>query len=364
VSGLAEMPGDLYHRHTMRRLLPFLVLVLLAGGVAACDASFTPYAAKVNGTTISQGSVKDELNAIATNVSLRTFLQSSGAITGAGVSGTYSAAFEASRLSAAVVTQLVRGELARRHLSVSPIARTMATCELNGLLDQIQSQQCPILGPNPVGSFSPTLKSSIVDSQAAANALTASLGGHPLTDGGIASFSTANPVISASQCVSIIIVGTPATAQRLRTAITQGASFAAVAKASSLDTASAANGGAQGCGAVDGYPAPFNALIPTLSIGEVSPPQPYVSNGTTYALLLEVTARPSSQLAAANELVAKGGAAETALINGLLSHAKVDVNPVYGKWAKVNGVFTVTTNSGPPPQYLSNPSALTPSVHS
>jgi hypothetical protein len=347
----------------MRRLLPFLVLLAVSAGAAACDASFTPYAAKVNGSTISQGSLNGDLTAIDANGALRGFLASNGAIGGAGVSGTFSAAFEASRLSASVTDQLVRAELARRHLSITSLARTVATCDLNSVLTQSQISACPSPAPGPVSTFSPRLRASLVDSQAAADTLTASLAGYPLTSAGVAAFSNADPTLASAQCVSIIFTNAAAAAQRLKSAIDQGASFATVAKASSLDTSTAPTGGSEGCHPADLFPPALSKVLPTLAIGKASAPVPYLTGqGVTYYLLLEVTARPYSAMSAADELIARGSAAETALVARLTEHAHVEVNPAYGMWQKVNGTYAVITSAGPPAQYLGNVNAFTPGV--
>jgi peptidyl-prolyl cis-trans isomerase C len=354
---------DLYHSGSMRRFLLFLVLLAVAAGAAACDSSFTPYAAKVNGSTISQSSLNGDLAAITDNAALRSFLASNGAIGGAGVTGTFSAPFEASRLNSAVVDRLVRAELARRHLSVTPLAQTVASCELNSVISQSQTTACPSPAPNPVSTFSPALRSSLIDDQAAIDSLTASLAGYPLTPAGVAAFSKADPAVAQAQCVSIIFTSSEATANQLKTAIDQGAPFATVAKASSLDTSTAPSGGSEGCHPADLFPPPINTVLPTLPIGQVSAPVQYASSqGTTYYLLLQVTARQYSLASAENELIAHGSAAETALVNHLLATADVEINPAYGRWQKVSGAYTVTTNAGPPAQYLGNVNAITPSV--
>jgi hypothetical protein len=345
----------------MRRFQLFLVLLAVATGAAACDSSFTPYAAKVNGSTISQRSLNGDLTAITDNTALRSFLISNGAITGAGVSGTFSAQFEASRLNATIVDRVVRAELVRRHLSVTPLAHTLASCQLNSVISQSQSPTCPLPAPNPVATFSPTLRSSLVDSQAAVDTLTASLAGFPLTTAGVTAFAKTEPTLAQNQCVSIIFTTSAATAGQLKTAIDQGASFATVAKANSLDTSTAPSGGVEGCHPADLFPPPLNGVLPTLPIGAVSAPVVYTSSqGTTYYLLMEVTARQFSAASAENELIAHGGPAETALVNRLLAAARVEVNPAYGRWQKVGGAYTVTTNAGPPTQYLGNVNAITP----
>jgi hypothetical protein len=67
-------------------------------------------------------------------------------------------------------------------------------------------------------------------------------------------------------------------------------------------------------------------------------------------------------MSAADELIARGRAAETALVARLTEHAHVEVNPAYGMWQKVNGTYAVITSAGPPAQYLGNVNAFTPGV--
>ncbi|HWD24420.1 MAG TPA: peptidylprolyl isomerase [Acidimicrobiales bacterium] len=356
---LAEAAKDLYDR-AMRRVLPLLALALVAGGAAACDASFTPYAAKVNGSTISEKSIESDLRAIENNAPLKCIVSANNPIIGAGGSGTFSSAFAASRLTSSVVSRLVESDLARRHIAVTQVATGAAQNELSSLF---QGQSTCTQNPSAaVQAFSPALRSSLVDPQAATDALSAQLAGEPLTVVGVANFARAHPITTSDQCVSVIFATSQSRAAALGAAIAQGASFATVAKASSVESTSAANGGAIGCVVANSLPSPINTMVTTLKIGEVSAPVAYSSNGVTYYLLVEVTSRKPSLTTAAEVLIGQGSAAESALVSRQLSQAKVEVNPSYGTWSNASGSFQVTPQHGPPAKFLGNVAAITPKV--
>ena len=63
----------------------------------------------------------------------------------------------------------------------------------------------------------------------------------------VAAYYDANKSLFTQACVSVIATDTEAHADQLVAEMNAGQSFAAVAKASSLDTPTAANGGALGC---------------------------------------------------------------------------------------------------------------------
>jgi hypothetical protein len=360
VSGLAERSGDLYHHQTMRRLLPILVLVAVAAVVSACDASFTPYAARVNGVSISQSTFTDELGAIASDAPLRCLIGTSTAIYGTGGTSTYATSFAATELSASIGSALIAGEVARRHLAITSLSRQIASAQIADELTPSQGSTCTTPGATVVAHFPPVLTSSLVDAQAETNVLDADLAGEPLTSSGAAAFARAHPRAAALQCISYIIVSSKATANQLEGAIADGASFANVAKASSLDTSTGANGGAFGCYAIDQLPTPLDTVAPTLAVGGVSAPTPFTSGTTTYYVIVKVTSRQASSSAAADELVAYGQKSESKLMATLARSAHVDVNPTYGSWKDVHGTYEVVANGGPPLALLGNQPAITP----
>lgn len=345
----------------MRRFLPLLPLALVVVGAAACDASFTPYAAKVNGVTISEGSIESDLSAIDHNAPLKCIISANQQpIAGSGRTGTFSSSFTASRLTSSVLGRIVQSELARRHVGVSSLATLAAQNEIASLFaGQTSCTQNPTA---TVQAFSPALRASLIEPQAAIDTLSAQLGGAPLTVRGVATFARANPTVASDQCISVIFTNAQSRAVSLRTAIAQGAPFATVAKASSIESTSAARGGAIGCIAANSLPSPINTTVTALKIGAVSGPLAYTANGVVYYLLVEVTARKASLTTAAEAEIARGASAESALVTRRLSEAKVEVNPAYGKWSNAGGPFQVVPNSGPAGKFLGNVTAITPSV--
>jgi hypothetical protein len=340
----------------MRRFLPVLLLCLVGGTAAACTSSVGAIAANVDGTVISQAELTSDLSAISANAALRCYLASSEPVLGAGVTGTYSASFAATRLTSTIDTTVITDELHRRHLSVSPLAVSIAKSQLASFLQPQQGSSCTIPGTTAVATFSPELERSLIESQAASDALTASLGGEPLTTAGVAAYARSHPSASSLQCISDIVVKDRATASRLRNSIVGGASFATVARASSIDTSNAQNGGTDGCVSAGDFPTSLGSVIVALPLNVISPVTAF--NG--YFVLLDVTARHASSTVAAQALIARGSSAEQRLITTLVRGANVEVNPAYGTWAKVGSTYEVRPNSGPATKFLGNVSAITP----
>jgi hypothetical protein len=342
----------------MRRLLPILAVLLVAGGAAACDASLTPFAAKVNGATIPQSRVTGELDAITADAPLRCIIESNTPIAGAGKTGTYATAFEASRLTSWIDTQIINTELARRNVPVTAFALNFARTQLASEFSPPQGSACTTSGADVVASFGPMLQTSIIGGQASSDALAAVLGGHQLTASGVATFIEQHPVAASSQCISDIATKTMAEANTARAAIENGAEFSVVAKASSVDTATAPSGGAAGCFDASELSTSLVSLLGGLRIDQLSP----VTEVNGDFLILEVTARHRSVAAATQALVALGNTALQKVVSALTNAADVDINPSFGRWAKVSGTFQVTTNAGPATGLLGNESAISPSV--
>lgn len=79
---------------------------------------------------------------------------------------------------------------------------------------------------------------------------------------------TTTPYVNARH----ILVATEAQAQEILSALREGASFADLARASSTDTGSGANGGELGWAPASNYVAPFEQAVLSLPIGELSEP--------------------------------------------------------------------------------------------
>jgi hypothetical protein len=128
--------------------------------------------------------------------------------------------------------------------------------------------------------------------------------------------------------VSHILVKTQAEANAALASINSGQStFAAVAKAKSIDTTSGKAGGVLGCVTPAEFVAPFQTAAETAPLDVVTAP---VKTQFGYHLILVRTWDPVADKTYAQALVQAGDAAITVRINNL----KVWVNPRYGTWAK------------------------------
>lgn len=352
----------------MRRfLLPACLIAVLALTLSACDASFTPYAARVDGTTISSGSLSDALQAISTDSALRCFLaassenesgQSTVSIEGAG-SGTYDASFVAAQLTALIKEVTLVQAAGGLGLHATPAALSLAASRLTEEFTAPSGSGCSASGATLLGDLAPSYRNLLINLEANQDVIAAHLAGTTLSTSGLQAYAAAHPNSTSLACVSAILLSSLAEATSARHEIVAGASFATVAKAKSLDQSSAPSGGVLGCHAVTDFAAPLDTDLEKLPTGTLSPPLKF---GSQY-VLLEVTAR---QAPTANEvldaLVNSVGTAENTLVNKASGHDQVSVDPRYGRWERSDGSWSVVPPQGPAAADLPNVAALTPPV--
>jgi len=140
----------------------------------------------------------------------------------------------------------------------------------------------------------------------------------------------------------------------LRGQLLRGASFAALAKAHSVDTTSAPNGGALGCIPDAEFNAPLGADLAGLNIGRVSAP---IAFSTDWLLLLVTKREPEAYQQQATSLIALEQANLNQLFPRLIRTAKVQVDPQFGTWDTSASPAKVTANAGPRAAIVPNPSA-------
>ena len=317
---------------------------------------FSPYAAVVNGSEISQTQLRDALTAVVNNAGYKCSITSSGVsqIAGAG-EGTYNATFSATVLSILIQDRVARQEVARLRLpepaGLEPIA-----------LAQLQAASAPASGCSGTGAsilaaFPGFYRQALIRFQMDEDALSAHLAGTTLAPGPFAAYIARHKTEMMLACVSVIEIGSKATALSLQGQILGGKSFAAVAKASSIDSTSAPEGGVLGCIPDADFNAPLNKVIAGLTVGRVSSPVAFNSDW----LLLLVSRREAET---AQQLIPSLVAGEVTALNAyfprLLGSAKVQVDPQYGTWSKKATLPRVQANAGPPAKIVPNPAADTP----
>jgi hypothetical protein len=100
----------------VRKVLVLAVGLLALAG-AGCNPT-SPYAAKVNGATISQGDLNSELTAIRSDPAYLNQIQSQAQVVGAG-QDSFDSSFVAQVLNREIVFSLVHQEVASRGISIS-----------------------------------------------------------------------------------------------------------------------------------------------------------------------------------------------------------------------------------------------------
>jgi len=329
------------------------VIFALALGLSGCNVRFAPYAAVVNGSEISQGQLRAALAAINANASYKCAIESSGTahITGAG-EGTYNSAFSAEVLSILIQDKAVRQDVARLKLPEPTSLEAIATSQLE--TSTAPPSTCPGSGKSLMGAFTPAYRAALVRFQVDEDALAARAAGTSLAPSTLATYVAGHKNEMSLACVSVIEVASKATAVSLRSQLERGANFATVAKAHSVDTTTAPQGGALGCIPDAEFTAPLDTVLAGLGLDKVSSP---VAFSTDY-LLLEVTSRQSEPY---SELVTSVLGAEQPALNkvfpAVIKAAKVQLDPEFGTWSTSGSLAKVVANPGPPAAIVPNSSA-------
>lgn len=348
----------------VRKLLSSLAglagLALASAALGACNADFSASAAHVDGATISQQRLNGTLAAIEADAAYRCVL--TGA-TGAPVQqgagqGTYATSFASSILTTLVEERALAATLARRHLAVGSFARTVATQALQAQLAPPQGSSCTATGPAVLAGLPASYRRFVVDLQAEQGVLMARAAGVDLTVAGMRRYGAGHPTETSLDCVSAIEVASKAKAASIAAQVQAGASFASLAKQLSIDQASAPAGGALGCVLPAQLATSLGAIVSKLSPGQVSAPVPFGSNW----VLFQLTSRsPASPAQVASIVLQAEATKDSAIIVSALEGVHVRVDPLYGRWVKVSGVWQVLPPTGPPSSLLGNAAAVAPS---
>ncbi len=329
-------------RTSLRTAALAAVLVLLLG---ACGSS-APFAARVDGTTITQDDLEEEMRAIAANEPYLQSIESRIQVRGSGA-GTFDAAFTGQILGRQIQYVLVDREIKERKLKLSQAdldaARAVVTEQAGGqrILD----------------AFPPEYQDLLVERAARVDALTVSLSGQDATDEAARNFYEGNKDQFTEACVSHILVGTRERADQLRGRIQGGEDFGAVAGAESLDNQTRAKGGDLGCEiTADTFNAPpFTAAMMSQPVGQVGEPV-QTQAGFHLVLVRSRDVPPFDEVAprAREKVVMASKAKLQEWINKAVAEAKISVNPKYGTFDKttlavVPPVAPSTTQATAPP---------------
>lgn len=297
--------------------------------ITLASCSIAPYAAVVNGQTISVSSLNDELAQISSNRSFVAQVASANEqVFGTGTA-TYNAKFTAQILNRRISVVLVEQALKARGLAITKqdlaIGASVAASGFGGA--SVFSQ------------FPGAYQSELAHDTAALDVLEAHLVGVKINPSTISAYYQSHQAALTEFCASQILVGSQAEANLLRAKIAGGATFASVAQAYSKDPNTSQNGGAVGCGRASDYAeafgSAFSAAVTTLPLNTVSTPI-QISAGWT---IVEVTAKTLPPIASVLSVVVSdllGTQAQALLGSFIQSKAKgaaIKVNPTYGSIA-------------------------------
>jgi hypothetical protein len=343
----------------VKRLL--VLLIVVAGGLAAASFAVPSNAATVNGVAISQSQINSDVTAIAASPAYQCFLDAEEFVgtegqeaalpavagTGLGSDGTLTTAttaFTSAYLDTVIGHQLVESMAAQRGITLS---KAQLAAGHTGLSDQItstfsqaanlqQQTEAEVCGSSS-GSF-PTaaqviksMPTSFVSSAARFGAtvsvLEEDLSGVGSTSADLERYYDARKSTYDSVCITVAPYQTLADAQAGAAKVASGTPFATVA--------TAAQGGQDGCPLLAEVTAsvPSSADLSTLPLNTVSTP---IDENGTY-LLLEFTSRNATPFAQAksvvqDEIEAKGATKANDAVEKSEKVASVSVDPRYGKW--------------------------------
>ena len=371
----------------MKRLLPLVVLGALVVAATGCDVS--PPAATVNGVTISQSTLNDQLSSEVANQGAQcAALVAAGATAspiGVGSEGdgatpnAVTPTFADNALETLVLQQLEVQALAQRKVTVSRADVADATGDyenqLQSQLQQAQAQSsaptgCPLSPSSPVanqlpGSFLRRQAASLADEEVFEQAV-----GHvDLSQGALEAYYASNTAELTQVCLNVIVADTQADAQAVHDLIAAGASFATAATSAHADKTGTPSGGELQCA----YPAALQlgtattAAVEALATGQLAEPLTLVRQGstgatTTFYLVVQMRARQLAPFATLRNsirqviLEAHVSVVGTTL-NKLVGEAHVTVDPRYGTWSARRGV---TVPTAPPPAFVLNGAANVP----
>ena len=359
----------------MKRLLLVVVLGALVVSATGCDVS--PPAATVNGVTISQSTLNDELSSEVADLRAQcaTLLAAGATASPIGVGNEGDGAtpnavtpgFADNALETLVLEQLEEQALATRRVTVTrrmwptPPATTRTSSRASSSRPQAQSTTptgCALTPSSPVanqlpGSFLRRQAASLADEEVFEQAV-----GHvDVSRRALEAYYASNTAELTQVCLNVIVADTEADAQAVHDQIAAGASFATAATSADADKAGTPSGGELQCA----YPAALQlgtattAAVEALATGALAEPLTLVRQGstgttTTFYLVVQMRGRELAAVRHAAEFDPAGDPGDARLrgrdpLNKLVGEAHVTVDPRYGTWSAPHGV-TVPT---PPP---------------
>jgi hypothetical protein len=339
----------------------FLVLlVLMAGGLAAAAFAVPSNAAVVNGVAITQSQLDTQLSAIANSKDnlYGCYLSAQEAVDSQGESGlppvegvgqaddggahpTATTAFAATYLDTVIGHQLVSEMAATRHVVLTSAdlatARTALESEITSVLQDVSgsSYACgpsseTLTGQEVLATMPPSFVADDVRFDASVSVLEEKLSGVGSSPADLRNYFDAHRALFNTDAFTVAGYSSLADAQAAVAKVAAGASFTTVASA-------VAGGGPEGSDILYGIESqlPASAKLSSLPVNTLSAPISY--NGEY--LLVEITSSaPTPYTSASGEVEqAVQGAGATATQKALQEaelRASISLDPRYGTWTQ------------------------------
>lgn len=301
----------------IRALAGVAVLALVAVG---CSSS-SPAALTVNSKDVSQSSVDSEFATIAKNSQIKTQLAQSG--------GKLPEAIKAAWLTALVETNVAQSAVQQDKTKIIKNDRTAA----EQWADQFFGSQAI------VAAFPKSFRTTMLDRYAYVPAYVRTHTKPPTDANALASYQSSLAKSCASRrFVSHILVATQAEAVAIAAQLAAGANFQQLARQSSTDKQSGANGGVLGCIDSQQVDPTFATAAAALPLGQVSAPVQtqygwhiIKAEDVEKALPFETVKKEILR-----DLVEHGQEGQQKLIK-LMAKAKVQVASKFGRWVVKSG---------------------------
>jgi hypothetical protein len=350
----------------VKRLI--VLLIVLAGGLAAAAFVVPSNAATVNGATISQQQLNSDLSAIAGSADYQCFLNaqeavgtggqaSLPAIDGAGAESggshtTLSSAFAATYLDTSIGHQLILELAAKDHLAVTAsdlkVARKSLSAQITAVLQEVAGSKfaCGTEAPTAKAVLA-TMPSSFVNSSVRFNATVTVFEEHAAGVGSstadLERYFNAHAAEFDTACFTVAEYTTQNAAETAVAAVAGGTPFAQVA-------AEASGGGPKGCDILYGVAAslPTGSNLESQAIGALSQP---ILEGSDY-LLVQITSKRSTPFAKARSevetAVQNAGAAKArTIVNQAEKSAAISIDQRYGTWVPAKAQILPPTSPLP-----------------
>jgi hypothetical protein len=338
-----------------------VLLIVVAGALAAAALAVPSTAATVNGVSISQQSLNSDLAAIANSPDYQCFMKAEQAVETDGQTAlpavygpgqvaageahpTVTTKFADSYLDTEIVHQLILQVAATDH--VHPTAQELSTArtdlagQISGILTEVEGSAyaCGTTGVTGKAVLA-TLPSSFVAQNARFDAevslLEEDAAGVGSSAADLVRYFGDHPAEFATACFTVAEYSSASAAAAGRAATVSGTPFA--------QEATAAGGGPQGCAVLYALAEelPAAADLEGLAVNTVSQP---IADGEAY-ILIEITKKTPSSFAAAESAVEaavqNAGASKTqAAVEVAEKRASVSVNPRYGRWTAAHDEIT------------------------